>query len=173
MLYHARSDSIGPAHMKSFLRGYTLMEMMAVLAIITILALMAVPSYLDRIVRSQIEAAMPLADIAKKPVAAAWSLQQPFPTDNAAAGLPPADKIVNNFVSSIAIDGGAIHITFGNRANKAIAGKILSLRPAVVPDAPVVPVAWVCAKAKAPGNMTVTGSDKTNIADDLLPGGCR
>lgn len=55
--------------MKTAQRGFTLIEMMAVLAIIAILALMAVPSYMDRTVRQQIEAALPLADIAKKPVA--------------------------------------------------------------------------------------------------------
>lgn len=159
--------------MKTMQRGFTLMEMLAVLAIITILALMAVPSYLDRIARQQIEAALPLADIAKKPIAASWNLSQSFPTDNAAAALPAADKIVNNYVSSLSIQDGAIQITFGNRVNKAIFGKILTLRPAVVTDAPVVPVAWVCGNAQGPEKMTIEGINRTNIPDIFLPLTCR
>ena len=50
-------------------RGFTLAEMLAVLAVITILAMMAIPSYHDKFVRAQIDAAQPLADVAKGPVA--------------------------------------------------------------------------------------------------------
>jgi type IV pilus assembly protein PilA len=159
--------------MKFFLRGYTLMEMMAVLAIMMILALMTVPSYLDRIVRQQIEAALPLADVAKKPIADAWSLLHMFPADNAAVGLPAPDKVVNNYVSSLTVQDGVIHVTFGNRVNKSIVGKTLSLRPAVVVDAPVVPVAWVCGKAPAPDKMTLMGEDRTTVPAELLPSACR
>lgn len=150
-----------------------MMEMMAVVAVIAILAMLAVPSYLDRIIRDQIKAALPLADIAKQPVAAAWSVNRSFPTDNAAAGLPAADKIVANYVRSVSVRDGAIDITFGNRANKSIADKILSLRPAVVEEAPIVPVAWVCGYAEAPDKMTVNGRNLTNIPEPLLPIECR
>ena len=153
--------------------GFTLMELMAVVAIIGILALMAVPSYLNQIIRRQILDAVPLADIAKTPVAAAWTLAHSFPHDNAGAGLPAADKIVNNFISSVSIQDGAIHIVFGNSANSAIKGKILSIRPAVVEDAPVVPVAWVCGYAAGPGKMTVKGENKTNVPAAYLPLNCR
>lgn len=150
-----------------------MMEMMAVIAVIAILATLAVPSYLDRLVRDQIKAALPLADIAKQPVAASWSAAQTFPADNAAAGLPVPEKIVANYVSSLMVKNGAIHLTFGNRANKAIAGKVLSLRPAVVEDAPIVPVAWVCGYAEAPEKMIVNGKNLTNIPELLLPIECR
>ena len=53
--------------MKISRHGFTLIEMLAVIAMIGILASLAIPSYMDRIVRQQIEAALPLADIAKKP----------------------------------------------------------------------------------------------------------
>lgn len=154
-------------------KGFTMVEMMAVVAVITILALMAIPSYLDRIVRAQIEASLPLADIAKKPIAAAWAAVQDFPDDNAAALLPAPDKIVNNYVSSLTVQNGAIHLTFGNRANQSIQGKILTLRPAVVEDAPVVPVAWVCGYADVPQKMTVKGGDRTDIPETFLPLDCR
>ena len=149
------------------------MEMMAVLAVIAILATLAVPSYLDRIVRDQIKTALPLAEVAKLPISTSWSLAQTFPADNAAAGLPAADKIVANYVRSVDVRDGAIHVTFGNRANNAINGKILSLRPAVVEDAPVVPIAWVCGTAEVPGKMKAFGQNLTDIPDSLLPLECR
>src|SRR3954469_5958207 len=114
--------------------GFSLIEVVVVFAIIAILALMAAPSFQDQIIREQINKALPLADLAKSPNAAAWAGLQIFPADNAAAGLPPADKIVSDAVKSIAVQDGAIHVTFGNRANGVINGKVLSLRAAVVED---------------------------------------
>jgi len=153
--------------------GFTMLELMMVVGVIAVLALMAVPSYQEKIVRDQIVEALPLADLAKAPVAASWSLGLPFPDNNEAAGLPAADKIVSNLVKSVSIQGGAIHVTFGNRANSALRDKILTLRPAVVADAPIVPVAWVCGNATAPEKMTVKGENKTNIPAILLPLKCR
>ena len=154
-------------------RGFTLVEMMVVIGIVSILALMAIPTYQDKFIRDQIAEALPLADLAKPPVALSWAVLQTFPADNAAAGLPVAEKIVNNFIGSVAIQGGAINITFGNKANRAILGKVLSLRPAVVEDAPIVPVTWVCGYATAPEKMTVKGENKTNIPPGYLPIRCR
>lgn len=152
--------------------GFTMIEMMVVVAVVAILAMMAVPSYLDRIVRKQIEAALPLADIAKQPIALAWGQTQAFPPDNAAANLPAADKIVGNYVTSVAVRDGAIHITFGNQASNALKDKVLSLRPAVVADAPVVPIAWVCGNAAAPQKMTVRGQNLTTVPNAFLPLDC-
>src|SRR6202521_1704063 len=91
--------------------GFTMIEIAVVLAIIGILALLAVPSYQDRIVRDQIISAMPLADIAKTPIALSWASLQSFPVDNASAGLPPAEKIVNNFISSYTGQAGSNQVT--------------------------------------------------------------
>ncbi|GAO34955.1 oxidoreductase [Sulfuricella sp. T08] len=154
-------------------RGFTMVEMMVVIAVIAILSLLAIPSYQGRIIRQQIEAALPLADIAKKPIAASWAAMQVFPPDNAAAGLPSSEKIVNNTVSALSVQNGAIHITFGNRAHQAINGKTLTLRPAVVDDAPVVPVTWVCGNAEGPGKMTIRGGNQTSIPNTFLPLECR
>lgn len=154
-------------------RGFFLLEMMIAMTIIAILAMMAVPNYMHQIVRRQIIDAMPLADIAKTPVAAAWAMAQPFPKDNAAAGLPADDLVVSNMIKSVAVQDGAIQITFGNNASGLIKGKQLSLRPAVVDDTPIVPVAWVCGYANGPGKMTIRGENKTNIPPDYLPISCR
>jgi type IV pilus assembly protein PilA len=154
-------------------RGFTLLELMVVIGIVAILALLAVPTYQDKFIRDQIAEALPLADIAKPPVAASWALLQSFPANNAAAGLPVADNIVNNYISSVAVEGGAVNITFGNKANGAIRGKILTLRPAVVVDAPIVPVTWACGYATAPEKMTIKGENRTNIPPGWLPIRCR
>jgi len=87
--------------------------------------------------------------------------------------LPLAEKIVSNHVKSLTVEGGAIHLTFGNQATTAIKGKRLTLRPAIVEDAPVVPVAWVCGNARPPDQMTVQGTNRTNVDKNFLPLNCR
>jgi type IV pilus assembly protein PilA len=153
--------------------GFTVIEMMVVLGVIAILALMMVPAYTDRLVREQVNEALPLAEVAKKPVAAAWAVAQAFPADNAAAGLPAREKIVSDLVSGVAVDAGSIHITFGNRANSLIRGKVLTLRPAVVEDAPIVPVTWLCGFAKVPDKMAAKTPNQTNVPAGYLPLRCR
>lgn len=153
--------------------GFTLIELMVVVAVIVILALVALPNVQDKLVRDQIVEAMRLAEIAKAPIAASWTTAKSLPLDNAGAGLPAADKIVSNLVSSVIVEAGAIHVTFGNRANGAIKGKTLTLRPAIVEDAPIVPVAWVCGNASAPQKMTAQGANRTSVPSHFLPLNCR
>jgi len=128
--------------------GFTLVEMMVVIGIVAILALMAIPTYQDKFIRDQVAEALPLADLAKPPVALSWAVLQTFPAGNAAAGLPVAEKIVNNFIGSCH-QGGAINITFGNKANRAILGKVLSLRRPSWRMRPSFPSRWVCGYAIA------------------------
>src|SRR5438046_5042204 len=101
---HHRHKSSGPpprAAMPLNRCGFTMLQMAAVLAVVAILAIIAVPSFQDRIIRNQIIAAVPLADIVKAPIALSWAAVQALPADNAAAGLPPAGKIVNNYISAV------------------------------------------------------------------------
>ena len=154
-------------------RGFTLIELVVVMAIIAILALMALPTFHDKHIREQVIEAMRLTDIAKGPIAVAWSTTKTFPDDNAAAGLPVADKVVSNYVKSLTVEAGAIHVVFGNQANGALRGMTLSLRPAVIEDAPIVPVAWVCGFAAVPEKMTVMAANKTDLPRGWLPVNCR
>ena len=140
---------------------------------IAILAMIALPSIQGRLLNEQILEAIKLSDIAKGPIAAAWMSARAMPDSNAEAGLPAADRVVSNLVGSLAIEAGAIQLRFGNRANGAINGKTLSIRPAVIEDAPIVPVAWICGNAPVPAKMTVHGPNRTEIPNAMLPIGCR
>ena len=159
--------------MKIPVAGFTLIETMVVIAIIAILALVALPSYQIKLVKDQIVEGSALANLAKGPIAAFWTANASLPADNLAIALPVADKIVNNVVRLVAVQDGAIHITYGNRANGVLKNKTLSLRPAVIDDAPVVPVTWVCGLAPGPDKMTVRGVNKTDIAKQYLPINCQ
>jgi type IV pilus assembly protein PilA len=153
--------------------GFTLIELMLVLTVMAILMLVALPSYLDKLVREQITEALPLADIAKPAMDAAWHLGAALPADNAAAGLPAPDMIVNQRVDAVTVDQGAIHIHFGNQAHKALKGKTLTIRAAGVEAARIVPLAWLCGAAKVPEKMTVQGENRTTVPAGLLPLRCR
>ncbi|MCL2873066.1 MAG: pilin [Betaproteobacteria bacterium] len=153
--------------------GFTLLEMMIVICIIAILLLLAVPGTQDSTIRKQINDALPFANIAQKPIDDNWAATQTLLADNAAAGLPVPEKIVNNYIKSVTVENGAIHITFGYRASSAIKDKTLSLRPAIVEDATIVPITWVCGNANAPDPMTIKGANKTDIPQRYLPFACR
>jgi type IV pilus assembly protein PilA len=154
-------------------RGFTLLELMVALAVVAILATIALPNYLDRIVREQVAEALPLAELAKPAIAAAWQGNEALPADNAAAGLPPPEKIVNQWVRSVTVANGAVHIAFGNRANKTLQGRVLTIRPAGVPDARIVPLVWLCGGEAPPDKMQAQGENRTSVPAGLLPPRCR
>ena len=153
--------------------GFTLIEIVVALAVVAILATLALPSLQGPLVRQQVVDSAPLINVAKAAVAGRWSTAMALPADNAEAALPPADKMVGNYVSSITVEGGALHVVFGNQCNGAIRGKTLSFRPAVVDGAQVVPVAWVCGLAATPEKMSVKGINRTDVEPRYLPVNCR
>lgn len=153
--------------------GFTVIEMMVVVSILAILALVAIPSQIERIVREEVKAAMPLADAAKDPIADTWKATKALPKNNVEARLPVPEKVVSNFVRRLEVIDGAIYMTFGNKARSQLSGKVLSFRPAVIEESEAVPITWVCGNAKAPNQMTVKGINNTTVPDIYLPGICR
>lgn len=143
------------------------------MAIIAILALMTIPMFFARIPRAQVEESLPLADVAKRGVAAYYAQSGALPANNEAAGLPEAKKIIGNYVTAVTVTDGAVTMSFGNDSNSKINGKRLTWRPAIVKDTRVVPVAWVCAGRKVPEGMDVGGVNVTDVPPDSLPVNCR
>lgn len=152
-----------PIHPSVPLRGFTLIELMIVVAIIGILATMAMPSFQDRIIRTQVSEGQALAGFAQTSVASYYTHHKSLPANNAAAGLPPPDRIVGNYVTRLTVENGALHIQYGNLSNRNLEGKTLTLRPAVVEGYPQVPIAWVCGLAAVPVSMKVNGTNATDL----------
>lgn len=158
---------------REFQNGFTLIELMIVVAILGILSVIAVPTYQDRVIRAQVGEGQNLAQFVQQSIQDYYTKNHRFPADNAAAGLPDSGKIVGNYVTDVQVREGAVVITFGNRVNRFIDKKRLTLRPAIVEGHPVVPIAWVCGNASVPGKMQARGRNETNIPASQLPIDCR
>lgn len=154
-------------------RGFTWIELVLVLAVIAILGALAIPGMQDTALKKQVREGLELADVAKKGVQGAWTATGELPRTNDEAGLPARDKIVGNLVTAVEVDHGAIHVTYGNNASRALAGMKVTLRPAVVKDEPLVPIAWLCHRVAVPAKMEVRGRDHTDIPPKWLPVECR
>lgn len=154
-------------------RGFTLIELMIVVAIIGILGTMVVPTYQDFIVRSQIAEAIQLSDGVKRQISTYYTENKHFPQNNAQAGVPEAQHLIGNYVTSITVEQGAIHIQLGNRINAQVKDKLLSLQPAIVEANPDSPISWTCGYAQAVDGMRTQGENKTNIPAPYLQLNCR
>ena len=129
--------------------GFTLIELMIVVAIIGILASLASSAYQTFSVRAQVTEGISLAGNAKTPVVDAFLVRGEAPADRAQAGLSPNDTDTQgNYVSAVAIVNGRVDITFGNRASAQIAGETMSLTPYETVGTDVV---WRCGNAERPG----------------------
>jgi type IV pilus assembly protein PilA len=156
-----------------FQRGFTLIELMIVVAIIGILASIAIPSYQDYVVRAQMVEAFSLASDLKLSVQEFRKDRGRMPASNHEAGLPEADKLIGNFVSRIDVVDGALHIRMGNHANKLIADHVVTLQPIVVSGSPASPMSWRCGLRAVPNGMESVGQNRTDVDRKFLPTACR
>ena len=160
--------------MKNVQKGFTLIELMIVVAIIGILAAIAIPAYQDYTIRSQVTEGLNLAGDLKAGVAEWYAQTGEWPADETNLGTASAYK-TGKYVTSVAIVDGTITVTYGDQANDKILGQFLSLRPLVSQNEDVV---WVCGKAADPAGASdpgsgASGADQTDVADKYLPASCR
>ena len=167
--------------MKTLQKGFTLIELMIVVAIIGILAAIAIPAYQDYTIRAQVSEGLTLAADVKAGVAEYVAQVGDWPITLAEAGLGSAvltDK-QGRYVNSVEMDNGTIDIAYGHDANDKIQGSHLALQPFLNDNGDVV---WRCGKSNAPvapasptaGAVTSTGSDTlTTLSDKHMPASCR
>jgi len=148
-------------------RGFTLIELMIVVAIIGILAAIAITAYQNYTMRAQVAEGLSLAGGAKNAIWDYYAQHGVFPTSNQSAGLTSAASISGNYVSSIAVTGaasaGLITITYGNHANANINGKTLYLSGAGSQGS----LSWVC--TTSPGGAPAANG----VPAAYLPSSCR
>ena len=133
--------------MKS-MKGFTLIELMIVVAIIAILAAIALPAYQDYTIRSQVSEGSVLADGAKTAVAEYYSNKGSAPSTNASAGLAGSASITGKFTLGLNVTNGLITATYGGRANTAITNSTLSFSPVFGNN--VGSTVWTCKSAISP-----------------------
>ncbi len=137
-------------------QGFTLIELMIVVAIIGILAAIAIPAYQDYTIRAQVSEGLNLAGGAKAAVTEFYQDRGAWPTGNSQAGLATnASSINGKYVSSVGVANSVITVTYGNDAHATINGQSITLTAADATGS----VTWACAGA--------------GIQDKHLPAACR
>jgi type IV pilus assembly protein PilA len=147
--------------MNTMQKGFTLIELMIVVAIVGILAAVAIPAYQDYTIRAQVSEGLSLASAAKAAVVESYGSNGAWPADNTAAGVGTATNIVGKYVTGVAVAGNLVTVTFGGNANSAISGNTLFFTAGLSGNGDV---AWQCGSKAMPTSVTATGTGVTAFA---------
>ena len=124
------------------------------------------------VIRAQVVEALNLAAEVKVAVAEYYASMGQLPVDNQAAGLPSPEQLIGNYVTSLTVENGAVHIALGNQVDSSLAGKQLSLRPATIAANPYGSISWVCGYTSPAAGMTAQGTNRTSVPAMYLPAQC-
>ncbi|EPF9389780.1 pilin, partial [Neisseria gonorrhoeae] len=114
--------------MNTLQKGFTLIELMIVIAIVGILAAVALPAYQDYTARAQVSEAILLAEGQKSAVTEYYLNHGEWPENNDKAGVASSDKIKGKYVESVTVAKGVVTAQMKpSGVNKEIQGKKLSL----------------------------------------------
>jgi type IV pilus assembly protein PilA len=161
-------------------KGFTLIELMIVVAIIGILASLAISAYQTYTVRAQVAEALTMGAGAKVPVVDAYNNNGEPPADRSEAGMSAAPTDTKGrYVSQVDIDTGRVDVTMGNMAHAEVSGQVISFTPYMTNSGGIV---WLCGAADPPAD-TVPLQDASGsvvsehvpptIAERYLPSTCR
>ncbi len=142
--------------MRNEQQGFTLIELMIVVAIIGILSSFGMSAYQSYMIRAQVSEGLNLVGPSKMAIAEFHNENGAFPTDNTEAGLPPPGNYAGKYVTSVSVTGAVISILYGNDANWQISGRTVTLTAAYN----VGSVSWDCTSGGV-------------IADAYLPSACQ
>jgi type IV pilus assembly protein PilA len=163
--------------LKQIQKGFTLIELMIVVAIIGILAAIAIPAYQDYTIRAQVTEGLNLAAPVKTAIAEYYANNGTWPAGliGNAPNLGYTASPSGKYVSGIALGAltGQIQITYtGSQANALLAATpLLDLNPGVSPSGDII---WVCGAHAAPvGLATPPPGDTSTVKDKYLPSNCR
>jgi type IV pilus assembly protein PilA len=162
--------------MKSLQKGFTLIELMIVIAIIGILAAIAIPAYQNYVIRAQVTEGLSLADTYETAVAEFYQNNGTFPTGTSVAGsattIPMAFASTGKYVSAVTVDAkGNVKINYGGAqaSTKLPLASVLYINVGTNTNGDVN---WVCGTATPPGTLTMSGVGVTNISPQYLPSSC-
>jgi type IV pilus assembly protein PilA len=161
--------------MRKIQKGFTLIELMIVVAIIGILAAIAIPAYQDYTIRAQVTEGLNLASAVKAGVSETFANTGAWPADNTAAGGSNATLPSGKYVASVTVTTGTIQIAYGKQSNSVINGMQVGLQPMISTNNDVI---WVCGYHAAPAGACNPASGASpapvnTVLPKYLPQNCR